>query len=400
MKNRKIIPIILSLISLLPVLTGTAFGSVIPTLKNELHLENLQVSFIMSTSTLIVVLLSPMIGKLADKVKTQKIIIILLGFYVFGAIINSITIIIKDYNFQIFLIGRLFQGIGNIGAGPIAISLVKNLSSSLSRNRNIAFIESFTSTGAVLGPIVGGVFALHFWKGLFLFDLILMLLLVVILSVTLKLNQKISSTKKLATKANITNLRNNEKVKWVAYLGGFGLMFSLIGMQAFLVDYLLTDYNVSIMWGSLIVSVHALLMAGTAAISGRFLSRKNSGKLISTGLVIFAVAMAIVGLKLNIILTALIIVISGIGCGLILPSGNILLIDNSDIKQQSFAVSLFASSRSLGVLFGSFFLGTISTFLNYQSMFIFSGMILFFIFLASLLILRKQETYSRENTVN
>lgn len=384
MTRKPLLLLILSLISLLPVLTGTAFGSIIPTLKETLELENIQVSLIIATSTLVTVLVSPLLGRISDKFQPHRVIQVLLIFYIIGALINSSTMILKEYSYGIFVAGRLFQGFGNVGAGPIAISLVKNLSEESSSNQNIAFIESFTSMGAVIGPVVGGMFALFFWKGLFLFDMVVMTILIILLSVLLSSKGADSMDKSTAKLIDEKELPHNGKVKWVAYLGGFGLMFSLIGMQSFLVDYLIKNYDMSVLWGGVIVSAHALLMALTAALSGRHLSKRILGKLINIGLGIFAGAMIIVGLKVNLMLTIAVIILSGIGCGLILPSGNILIIANSDRQEQSFAVSLFASSRSLGVLMGSFLLGAISTYINYQWMFITSGIILFGIFIYSI----------------
>jgi len=131
-------------------------------------------------------------------------------------------------------------------------------------------------------------------------------------------------------------------------------------------------------------------MAPTAALSGSYLDRKISSKVIQLGLGIFAAAMIVIGLKTFLIPTIIIIILSGIGCGLILPPGNVLIISNSNSDRQSRAISLFTSSRYFGVLLGSLSLGAISTIFGYQTMFLVSGFILLVVFLQSTYFLERK----------
>lgn len=375
--NSKIITIF-CLIAALPVLSGTSLGAIYPILKETLHFTGLNISMIVAASTIALFLTSPFIGRFADRRGVLKVIFPVLLLYVTGAFLNTMSAFVSSGRFEFMLVGRILQGIGAIGTGALAITFLRSQLTDQA-SPSAAWIEASASAGAFFGPLIGGIVATWRWYAIFIIDGSVMLLLILLL-------YWIVTTSKIGQDGKVGTFRRSSEEKVSlrsalslpirgAYFSGFGLMFSLVGMQIFLVDYLKSQYSVPILFGSMVVSFHALLMAVTAAISGQYLSPQRSPKMILTGLLLFSCALVLLGVRIPLPLSIAALILSGIGCGLILPPGNITVLHEAPKSRETQLMSLSSSFRSIGVLTGSAFAGWLS-FYGYKIMFILSGVIL------------------------
>jgi ACDE family multidrug resistance protein len=332
---------------------------------------------LMAMSTLVFIIMAPIIGQFADKVGVLKLIIPLMAIYVFGALLNSMSAFLHSGQYILLLSGKALQGLGAIGTLPLSIPLTKQLLPAKA-GAGVAWLEASASTGAVVGPIMGGLLSNIGWYYVFWVDGGLMLLLSLALYISFRNNALERENFGHAIKPSKELIPTNKKPPKIVigvYISAFALMFSLVGMQAFLEDFFYVEFGTAIIISSAVVSLHALLMAISAAVSGPFLLQKRLKYFILSGLITFAIALFFVGSISNVVLISILLVLSGIGCGLILSPGNLLVMHEIDSDHHSKFISLGNSLRSLGAFLGSLILGYI-TISGYRQMFITNSLIL------------------------
>jgi len=363
--------VLLCCMAALPVLGGTSLGAIYPILRQVLHLSGPSMSVVVAISTLSLIVTSPFVGALADRVGPVRVILPLLLLYALGAFLSGCSAFAGSGGYACLVAGRMLQGVGGLGTGPLAIAFVKRLLGERAAAR-MAWLEASASGGAVVGPVIGGLIAGWKWHLIFWLDGGAMLVLMLLWGLSLRgITPAAGGPGAGSPSRGMPALALTRRILG-AYLGGFGLMFALVGMQTFLVDYLETAYGVPIPAGGAVVAAHALLMASTAALSGRYLRPGRSGVMIVAGLVVFASALILLGLQLNLYLGVASVIAGGIGCGLILPPGNVLVLHEASAGTESRAMSLASSLRSIGVLLGSASAGWLTT-LGYPTLFVASG---------------------------
>ena len=110
-----------------------------------------QYGYAASAFALAVFLISPTMGRLADKYGKVKVIWTNLVGY---GLVNFGFIFVQSYWDIIIL--RFFEGFFTAGVAPAAISIASDLSSEEDRARSIAFVTAGISTGIIIGPVLGG----------------------------------------------------------------------------------------------------------------------------------------------------------------------------------------------------------------------------------------------------
>ena len=362
----------------LPVLSGTSLGAIYPVLKEVYNFSSFNISVIVSASMIAAIISAPLLGILADRLGLLRVVFPVLLIYALGAFTNSLTAFVSFGHLEFLVAGRIMQGIGAIGTGPLAVTIIRRLMGDHA-GPGVAWIEASSSLGAVVGPVLGGLVSNWHWYFIFWIDGCTMLVCLALLALTLSAYNDNIIQKNINQSAGNKQFEHHSlsfsRLIKGSFLGGFGLMFSLAGMQIFLIDYLTTTYGFSILQSSLIVAFHALLMAGTAAISGRYLLPKRSPTMIITGLSIYTIALLCLGLRIQIEITIILLILSGIGCGMILPPGNMLILKEASPGRESQTMSLSGSFRSVGSLVGSSVAGWLSVY-GYMNMFRINGIIL------------------------
>lgn len=377
MKQNTSIIVILCGISSLPAFVSTGLGAIFPALKLTLNLNGIQMGFLFSFATIATIMAAPIFGSIADRRGLFQTILPLLFLYVAGSIICGLSFFANTCQFWYLIIGRLLEGLGTVGAIPLIISLAKSLWGDRGIIK-IARIEASISIGAVVGPLVGGILADVGWFWLFWLEGSIMFILALILFITVIPHKEELNREKptLNSSTPIPCQRSFPSLETIgAFIGGSALSFSLVGMQLYIIDYFRVNFLLPVLIGSIVVSAHALVMAATSALSATFLQYNRSRVMIVIGLLIFAFALVIIGLQAHIILLISILIVSGLGCGIIFPSVNTVILNSFRRDQQSRDISLSISFRNLGALLGGFVIGWLTSF-NYSLAFIINGVVL------------------------
>ena len=117
----------------------------------------------------------PLIGRLADLVDRQRILIACLGIFVVGSAVTAISA-----ELPVMVTGRFLQGVGGGGLVPATLALVADIWPPGKRGTPFGVVGAVQEIGSVVGPLLGAlVLAVSDWRMIFWLNGLLGILLAV-----------------------------------------------------------------------------------------------------------------------------------------------------------------------------------------------------------------------------
>lgn len=105
----------------------------------------------------------PLIGRLADLVARQRILVACLAIFVVGSAVTALAV-----ELPVLVSGRVLQGIGGGGLVPATLALVADLWPVGRRGVPLGVVGAVQELGSVLGPVLGAVvLAVSGWRTIF-----------------------------------------------------------------------------------------------------------------------------------------------------------------------------------------------------------------------------------------
>ncbi|HET7277655.1 MAG TPA: MFS transporter [Dermatophilaceae bacterium] len=105
----------------------------------------------------------PLIGRLADLVARQRILLACLAVFVVGSAITALSV-----ELPVLITGRVLQGVGGGGLVPATLALVADLWPADRRGTPLGVVGAVQELGSVLGPVLGAaILAIADWRAIF-----------------------------------------------------------------------------------------------------------------------------------------------------------------------------------------------------------------------------------------
>jgi MFS family permease len=105
----------------------------------------------------------PLIGRVADLVSRQRILLVCLGIFVAGSVVTASAV-----DLSVLVSGRVLQGVGGGGLVPATLALVADLWPVERRGTALGVVGGVQELGSVLGPLVGAlILAVSDWRMIF-----------------------------------------------------------------------------------------------------------------------------------------------------------------------------------------------------------------------------------------
>lgn len=346
----------LSLIPLIMVLGNSMLVPILPEAKSALNISQLQVSLLITLFSIPAGIVIPLAGILSDRFGRKKVIIPSLIIYGTGGIVAGIAAWIGDGSYALLLTGRVIQGIGAAGTAPIAMALVGDLYDRQSRSKALGIIEAANGMGKVLSPILGSIIAVISWFALFFAFPILCVPAAILVWLLIQEPGKQQEPPPLKRyKEQLVNTWKSQG-KWLlaAFLSGAVTLFILFGVLFYLSDILEATYKIDGVKKGLVLAIPLLALSGTSYWCGGFVQKriKLMKPFIVSGLGTLAVTMGVVPFVKNTIILIVLLVLSGIGSGLILPCLNTMITSSVGKEERGIVTSLYNSVRFTGVALG------------------------------------------------
>ncbi len=122
----------------------------------------------------------PLIGRLADVLPRQRVLLGCLTVFVAGSVLTATAV-----ELPVLVSGRVLQGVGGGGLVPATLALVADLWPPARRGTPLGVVGAVQELGSVLGPLLGAaVLAVADWRAIFWLNALLGLLLSVAVAVT------------------------------------------------------------------------------------------------------------------------------------------------------------------------------------------------------------------------
>lgn len=110
----------------------------------------------------------PLIGRLADLIARQRILVACLMIFVIGSAITALAV-----ELPVLVTGRVLQGIGGGGLVPATLAIVADLWPADRRGTPLGVVGAVQEVGSVLGPVFGAaVLAISGWRMIFWLNVI------------------------------------------------------------------------------------------------------------------------------------------------------------------------------------------------------------------------------------
>jgi len=346
----------LSGVPFIMVLGNSMLIPAFPIMERELNITQLQVGLMITLFSIPAGLTIPILGFVSDKIGRKKVIVPALILYAIGGLISGLAPLILNSPYYMIIAGRIVQGIGAGGTGPIAMALVSDIFQGNERSKALGIIEAANGLGKIISPIVGALIAMIIWYALFY--VYAFLAIPTAIAVWLAIKEPPIKNKDRSAKDYIGNITNifKQKGKTLAgcYAAGSVVLLVLFGVLSFLSDVLEEEYGLKGVTKGFALAGPVLAMSATAYFSGKFLqSHRNLMKeSIVTGLVISTAALAVIALIKNDIVFFTGLFFNGVGAGLVLPAVNTLVTSSAPVEERGGITALYGSVRFFGVAAG------------------------------------------------
>ncbi len=158
---------VIFLITLMAVMGVASLTPAFPSIQEHFGISPAQVTLLITMFTLPGMILTPVVGILADRIGRK--VILLPSLFLFG-IAGSACFLTN--NWTILLILRFIAGIGAASLGSLNVTLIGDLFSGEKRGAVMGYNASILSIGTAMYPAIGGALALAGWQFPFLLPLL------------------------------------------------------------------------------------------------------------------------------------------------------------------------------------------------------------------------------------
>lgn len=305
-----------------------------------------QIGYLITSFTLPGILLTPLMGILADRYGRKKILIP--SMLLFGA---AGFFCAFQTTYENLLIMRFFQGIGAAALGTINITLLGDLYEGKDRVRAVGYNASVLSISTASFPAVGGLLALLDWHFVFYLPLLVIpfALLIIIRLKTPRIEKNISLKKYLG---NVWNIVNSKKVLGL-FLVNILIFIILYGAYLSFFPILLESRFQS---DSFTIGIAMSLMSVTTAICssqlGRIRKVITSQNLLYLSSVVYILSLTALAFASNWGLIILGVLLFGVAHGFFLPNIQSALVGMAPISERAAFMSINSMVLRIGQTIG------------------------------------------------
>ena len=340
-------------VTLMAVLGVATITPAFPKIVQELKISLQDVGLLITVFTFPGIILTLVLGVLADRFGRKKILIP--SLMLFG-IAGGACALVRDFN--LLLIVRFFQGIGAASLMSLNVTIIGDLYSGKERATAIGYNASVLSVGTASYPAVGGALAMLGWYYPFLLSFIAIPVgLLVLFSL-----KNPEPKKEEHLKEYLSNVWQSIKNRQVVGLFIATVITFIIFYGAYLTYFPLLighSFGASPLIIGLIVASMSLTTAFTSSQLGKLAKVYSERNLLKAAFIIYALAFVIIPFVPNLWALLIPTLILGVAHGISNPSRLILLAGLAPIKHRAAFMSISATVLRLGQTLGPLLMGAI-----------------------------------------
>ncbi|WP_254530561.1 MFS transporter [Natrinema gelatinilyticum] len=370
---------IILLSTLLAPLGVPLISPTLPVVRDTFGVSEPTASLLISAYFVAGIVLSPLIGALADRLGRQMVLVAsLVAFGVAG------SAVVFASSFTTVLLIRIVQGTASAGVFVATVTIIGDTFEDAQRNAVLGINTAVLSAGAAVFPVVGGVLVAVSWNAPYLLYPLAIPLAVVawyVLEEPERAGDRATGPERSDGGADSGTVSLDAD-----YVHG---MFAAVGTGGVLPMYVATFAAELLLFGSVLTAVPFLLTGsyglepavvgailmlaeGTSvavsAANGRFAKRTTNPALVEAGFLCLAVGFAVAWLAGSVLEIGVASAIIGAGIGLVLPSVDAEVSGRVTGRYRAGALSLRNSTTFLGRTLGPIAFAGIAATTGYSSL--------------------------------
>lgn len=333
-------------VTLMSVLGVSSITPAFPSIVQELNISAKSIGLLITAFTLPGVLLTPILGVLADRFGRKVILVPAMFLF---ALAGGACGFVRD--FHLLLLLRFVQGIGGASLGSLNVTIIGDLYSDRRRAAAMGYNASVLSVGTASYPAIGGALALLGWYyPFFLPFLAFPLGLIVLFGLNnpepkneQKMGEYLSKAWQSIRQSQVIVLFIASIITFIILYGPFLTYFPILAGH---------DFHASSLVIGLLMSSMSLSTAITSSQLGKLTRRYSKRTLLQAAFAFYGVGLLIMPLIPNIWLFLIPTLIFGIGHGINIPSIQTLLAELAPLEYRAAFMSLNGMVPRLGQTLG------------------------------------------------
>ncbi|MCG6960792.1 MFS transporter [bacterium BMS3Abin03] len=338
-------------ITLMSVLGVASITPAFPKIENELNISEQEVGLLITVFTLPGVILTPILGVLADRYGRKQILIPSLILFAIAG-----TSCFFTRHFDLLLVFRLLQGIGAASLGSLNVTLIGDFFNGRDRASAMGYNASVLSIGTASYPAIGGALATIGWYFPFLLpSLAVPIALIALYSLKSPKPANNQNLKEYLSKAWKAVIDKKVIGIFIASIFTFIILYgSYLTFFPFLLD---SDYSASPLIIGLLMSTMSLTTAITSSQLGSLSVKYSQKVLLKIAFIIYALSMILIPLIPHLWLMIIPLIFFGIAQGLNIPSLQTMLTNLAPAENRAAFMSLNGMVLRLGQTIGPLIMG-------------------------------------------
>ncbi|MDH4208753.1 MAG: MFS transporter [Anaerolineae bacterium] len=338
-------------VTLMAVLGVSSITPAFPSIVAELGVSPQQVGWLITAFTLPGVILTALLGLLADQFGRKTILVpALLVFAVAG------TACAFARDFRLLLLLRFFQGAGAAGLGAINLTIIGDLYVGLQRNEAMGCNSSVLSVGTASYPAIGGALATLGWFYPFLLPLAAIPVAVAVLF-SLDNPEPTRPPDFRVYLAEVWQAMASRRVVGLFIVGVLTFVILYGPYMAYFPLWLADAFAVAPFAVGMMMSVSSLATAITSSQAARLAAAFSERSLIGASCVLYAVALVTIPLVPSLWVLTIPVAILGVAQGMNMPSLMTLLAGECAMEQRGALMSVNGMVLRLGQTLGPLIMG-------------------------------------------
>ncbi|MFS0518377.1 MFS transporter [Nostoc sp. UIC 10607] len=338
-------------ITLMGILGVSSVTPAFPKLAQELNVPPQDVGLLVTVFTFPSILLTPVLGVLADRLGRKKILVP--SLMLFG-IAGVACAFVRDFN--LLLILRFIEGMGAASLNSLNVTLIGDLYSGKERTTAMGYNASVSSVGTATYPTIGGATAVMGWNYPFMLPILAIPIGLLVLF-SLKNPEPKSKQNFLEYVRNAWGSVRNRQF--------FGIFFSTVATFMLLYGAYVTylpivmknSFNASAFTIGIILSSMSVTITLTSLQLGKLTKKFSKKSLVRASFVLFAIALAIIPLIHSLWFLLISTMIFGVGLGIGFPSIQTLLAEMAPKEYLAAIMSINGTFLGFGQTLGPLLMG-------------------------------------------
>ena len=348
--------------SFILVLGNSMLIPVLPEIRHDLQLTQVQASLILSIFSFAGAVTIPFIGYLSDRFSRKHLILASLLLYGIGGLVSGTASILQtSFSFEGIIFGRVLQGIGSAGTAPIAMAIVADLFSGSKQLKVLSLMETTNSLGKVVSLLMGAFIALFMWHYVFfVFPFACSILFILFI---LYVKNEESPSEKLFFKDYVRHLarvmKDNKFYLLTSYSAGALCLFLLFGILFYSSDLLESQFETHGFMNGVILSFPLLFLTVASFLTGNVIGKFSNyiNRILIVNFLLLSIFLLGILLYDSLWWTILFISLISTSIGIILPCMNAIITNSVKKEARGFVTALYGSVRFVGIALGPMVFG-------------------------------------------